>query len=362
MSKYRSFKEKILLEMSNLQAYTKMPSRPALSRKYNLSRATVDKAFRELVADGLLYTVKGSGTFIAPDASGGKLSNKGGVANWGVIVPNIMYDICPVFLRGIEDYTQQYDINIIICNTDNDVLKERDHLMRLARSGIAGVIIIPAISGLNEPSGFQELKTRRIPFVFCNRGLDSMGETPLITSNDFYGGYIATKHLIERGYRNIGFISRYRYRTSMNRFYGYAAALQESCLPINRSIISTQNNGTDSTLMDIIVKMLTADEPPDAFFCHNDEIACCTYNAVLAVGKRVSKDVGIVGYDNTTVCETLDTKLTSVSFKSYEIGSKAAQILQNMILGRPLAGANVFMFQPELVDRSSSLGPSTLPV
>lgn len=357
MSKYLQFKEELLQSIGTLQVGRPIPSRTALCRKYQLSRATVDKALKELVQEGYLYSVKGSGTFVAPREGEGGTRHKGGGSSWGVIVPNIMYDICPSMLRGIEDYAQQYEINIVICNTDNDIYKERDYLYRMTRTGMSGCIIIPAISRQRDLSGFADLQRKGVPFVFCNRGLDALPEVPLVASNDFYGGYIATRYLLAKGYRRIGFISRYHYRTSMSRFYGYMAAIQEAGVPVNRKIISTMTDIAEVPLTRLLREMLAGDDPPDALFCHNDDIAVNLSQALKALGKRISGDVGVIGYDNTSVCESVETKLTSVAYKSYEIGCMAAEVLHKMIHKQPPQGANIFMFQPELVERASALGP-----
>ena len=349
--KYQRLKETLYLELRTMQPNARVPSRHFLCNKYRLSRATVDKALNEMAAEGAIYSIQGSGTFVSPHFIESCGSS---VVSWGVVVPNIMDDICPVFLRGIEDYAQRLAINIVICNTDNDPEKEMDYLYRLADSGVRGIIIIPTIIPSGNRAAFRQLDRRGIPYIFCNRTIDGMEHVPFVSSNDFYGGYCATKHLIENGYRRIGFISRYHYRTSMNRFYGYTAALLEAGLSIDRSIVASELKDFQSTGVDAFLKgVFSMEDPPDAFFCHNDDVAVQVCAALQAEGKRIPQDVGVIGYDNTNICETMEPKLTSVAFRNYEMGNKAAEILHNLTCGRRLKGFNIFVFQPELVIRSS---------
>ena len=355
MSKYDKLKETLSADLRFMQPNARVPSRHSLCLKYKLSRATVDKALKELIDEGVLYAIQGSGTFVAQRA---EEATNGGVISWGVVVPNIMDDICPVFLRGIEDFAQKLSINIVICNTDNDSEKEEEYLRRLAESGVRGIIIIPTIIPSGNLAAYKLLEQRNISYVFCNRSIDGMEHIPFIASNDFYGGYCATKHLIENGYRRIGFVSRYHYRTSMNRFYGYTAALLEAGLGIDRSIVAAElRNFQQTGVKDFVSRMLSLQSPPDAFFCHNDGVAVQLCNELTACGKRVPEDFGIIGYDNTNVCETLDPKLSSVAFKNYEMGAKAADILYDLTRGRRFDGIRTYIFQPELVIRGSSSGP-----
>lgn len=357
MGKCDRLKEILSQDLQTMQPHARMPSRNYLCRKYTLSRATVDKALKALTHDGLLYAIRGSGTFVSARTE----MPSGGVMSWGVVVPNIMDDICPVFLRGIEDYAQKLSVNIVICNTDNDPEKEAEYLRRLANSGVQGLIVIPTIHGTGNAAPFRQLESRRISFVFCNRTMDAMDHIPFVASNDFFGGYIATKHLIAVGYRHIGFVSRHRYRTSMNRFYGYTAALLEAGLFIDRAIVVAElKQDDDAYMQQRVAAMLRAEQPPDAFFCHNDAVAQRICRALTQNGKQISDDVGVIGYDNTSLCESMATKLSSVAFKNYEMGSKAAEILNDLIGGKQLVGFNTFVFQPELVLRGSCLGPRTI--
>lgn len=83
---------------------------------------------------------------------------------------------------------------------------------------------------------YRSLCRSQIPFVFCNRDVEGIC-APIVKSNDYYGGYIATGHLLQRGYQHIAFIARQRYRTSIDRCQGYISALLQWNVPIDRQKI-----------------------------------------------------------------------------------------------------------------------------
>ncbi|UUZ86730.1 substrate-binding domain-containing protein [Paenibacillus sp. P26] len=72
---------------------------------------------------------------------------------------------------------------------------------------------------------------------------------------------------------------------------------------------------------------LQREDRPDGIFCFNDGIAKGAFNAAENIGLRVGEDLGLVGCDNTNICEMLQVKLTSVRFQTYETGKQAAQAL-----------------------------------
>jgi len=78
------------------------------------------------------------------------------------------------------------------------------------------------------------------------------------------------------------------------------------------------------------------------------------YRAVCERGLVPGRDVGIVGYDDSPVCGSLDVPLSSVKIHSFEMGRKAAQLLFDANL-RPAVGRHVSVIMPpDLAVRESS--------
>jgi DNA-binding LacI/PurR family transcriptional regulator len=91
-------------------------------------------------------------------------------------------------------------------------------------------------------------------------------------------------------------------------------------------------------------------------FCFCDKITPGVYQAISEAGLAVSDDIGVIGYDNTDICEKLNPAVTTVAFKSLEVGAKAAEMLYKLINKEDLSDFEYYLFQPELVVRDSCLG------
>ena len=352
MSKYQRLKEKLLQEIALKAANEKMPSRPSVCTKYDLSRATVDKAFTELIDEGWLYAVKGGGTYVSPQAP---VLAEQEAMTWGVVVPDIAEDICPEFVRGIEDFADNKGISVILCNSDNEAEKEKSYLCRLQKAGARGLIIIPAISTQVNREVYEDLLASNIRIVFCIRNFPEIVGCPVVMVNDFYGGYIATKHLLEEGYQDVAFLSRYIYQTSINRFLGYSAALMESGHIINPQYALTHiDDYSTEVLKERLEKMLNSETPPDAFFCHNDTIAVEVSKILKQLGKKVPEEIGIIGYDDIRDSETNNPKLSTISFGSYEMGRKAAHLLYDSIVKPQVEVSCLDVCLPKLIVRKST--------
>jgi DNA-binding LacI/PurR family transcriptional regulator len=356
MLRYREIKNLLLAEIAQMKVNDRLPPRLELCKKLDTTRMTLDKAINELVTEGLLFSRRGDGTYVA--GAGEELSiNKG---NWGVIVPDVTDGFFSKIVRGVENVAQSYGINIILCNSDYNFEKQEQYIKRLNHSGVSGLIVVPIGSGdIRENYRlYSQLDELKVPFIFCNRNAEGI-HAPIVASNNFYGGYMATKHLLENGYRHIALISQKKYRTSIDRCQGYITALLENGIEINRKIVSFRDtsqaevNGYES-----MKKFLASDQIVDSVFCLTDKIAQGVYQAIAEAGLAVSDDIGVVGYDNIYISEELTPALTSVAFKNLEIGTKAAEVLYKLINNKEdnLSDFQEYLFQPELIVRDSCLG------
>ncbi len=343
MLKYQKIKRMILDDIIAMTPGQRLESRPNLMRRYSSTRATLDKAIAELEEEGYLTSKLGSGTFVTAMTK----AEAQHIQTWGVIVPNVMEEIYPGLVRGVENHAHQEGINIILCNSDNNPEKQEMYIRRLVASGVSGIILVPIIS--TELSSvyrlYSQLVETHIPFIFCNRSIEGIN-VPVIASNDFYGGYIATKHLLRQGYKKPAYIAKMKYKTSNDRCQGYLSALLEEDIEINREAIVFNAQGK--------IKELIMKQGIDSIFCFDDSLAEDCYKAVQELGLSIPNDLGIIGYNNTSICDKLTPHLSSVSFKNVEIGEKAARVLSKRINNEPHSEFEYYLFPPTVEARLST--------
>lgn len=348
--KYKEVKQNILDMIRLSKPGESLPPRMKMMEDFHVTRTTIDKAVSELTQEGALYSVRGSGTYIAESAS-----HQAAAPSWAVVLPNILHDTYPGILRGVEDVASKNSINVIICNTENSTGKESVYIRNLISSGVKGIIIIPAMIGDSDFAAFSSLQQNRIPFVFCNRFLSNIS-APFVGSNSFHGGLLATEHLISQGYRHIAYVSLPIYNASFDRYQGYLSALCRAGIPLRDDYVVFHDSfhgeqiGYRSTL-----ELLDRHPEIDAVFAFNDAIAVNCYQAIMDHGLTPGRDIGLVGYDNTKICEIPSVHISSIQFKNYEIGKKAAEILLEIHQGGQREPHRHFVFMPELIARESSV-------
>lgn len=355
MLRYKEIKLTLKELVAQMNDGDKLPSRSILSRQLDSSRVTVDKAIRELEEEGILTSRFGSGTYVANKLEGMVINAR----NWCLIVPDIREDIYAKLASSVENEARKWNTNVILCNSENSAENQDRYIRRLIVSGTDGFIIVPVIarSVLENVSLYQSLLQSKVPFVFCNREVEGIS-VPLVKSNDFYGGYIATLHLIDQGYRNIAYLAQQRYRTSIERCHGYISALQCRGIEVDHRRILMLDNGTLEDCRNQLNRILKSDVPVDAVFCFTDSIALEAMRCVENADLCISGDIGIIGYNDDANLDMTKPALTTISYRMEEVGRTAAEVLRKKIECEMTGTFDYYLVQPEIVVRESCLGLS----
>ena len=350
MLRYKEVKQMLAELIADKRNGDRLPSRISLSRQLDSSRATIDKAIRELTEEGMLESRFGSGTYVARRLDG-VVSNQ---ENWCLIVPDISEAVSAQLASGVEKEASARGANVILCSSDGRAEKQAEYIQRLMMAGVDGFLIVPAITRSAEENIalYRSLCRSQIPFVFCNRDVEGI-DAPIVKSNDFYGGYIATQYLIALGYRRIVFLSRQRYRTSVDRCQGYISALQERGIAIDRRLILMLEQDSAGACGEALLRLLDAGIRVDAVFCFNDVIALETMRQLQQRGIRIPDEMGMIGYDNIDACQHAQPSLTTVSYQMTDIGRMAARVLSKLLDHGQTDGFAYYLLQPEIVVRSS---------
>jgi LacI family transcriptional regulator len=353
---YKQIKQLIVKEILELGPGGRLPSRPSLVKKYGVSRTTIDQAVSELIGENILYSMDGSGTYVCDDADKWKINQKHSqnVRSIGVIMPNISSQIFPEMLRGIEDMSHEYNINIVICNSYLDPRKQNDYIRKLIQSNISGLIIFPAIDPNDQLIGYSLLREHDIPFVFCGRSFDNI-TAPKIIMDNYEAGKLATKYLIDNGCRKIAFVFSILYQTVEERIFGYMSALRESGMEIDYSLIAGVPDEDHLYGGYVAMNALLERQPNvDGVVSFSDEIAYGVMNAAREKNFKIPANLRVIGNGDYEISNRFDFKLSTILYPKYELGQTAVSLLMKLIeKSEPIANYHRIVLSPELIIRET---------
>jgi len=273
----------------------------------------------------------------------------------GIIVPDISNPFFSTLIRGAEDRLHEKDLSVIICDTEGEMEKEERNVEMLIKERVDGVIVTSAEGGVN---GINRLFEEGIPVIAADRKPTDR-EITAVLSDDVGSGGQATKHLIERGCKKIGFIRGPRgVSTAERRFQGYKKALNQEGLSFQSDLVA-QGDFTFKSGKKALEKILSKrgeDGLPDGLVVANDLMAVGVIRKSEELAINVPEELAVVGFDDILLSRLINPKLTTVSVPTYNMGKLAVDYLLNRIKERRGGGSEVQekTLKTELVERDSS--------
>lgn len=130
-----------------------------------------------------------------------------------------------------------------------------------------------------------------------------------VLTDNIFGSYCITNHLIQKGHRHIGFVGSIRSTSSiLDRYIGYYKALLEAELPRRDEWIIPDRNELGELFLDLPLPA----QMPTAFVCNCDETAYRLLQTLNRKGLRVPEDVSIVGFDNYLFSTIANPQITTM--------------------------------------------------
>ncbi|TNC74722.1 LacI family DNA-binding transcriptional regulator [Rubellimicrobium roseum] len=238
----------------------------------------------------------------------------------------------------------------VVANTDEDPGLQAQVVGSMIEHGISALVISPTYGA--EEDTFGPLARAGIPVLQVLRQVDPSERFPFASLDYARGGRLAAEHLLNLGARRIAFAGGVEGRPiTLERMAGYLDVMRERGQePLLLAGRSSRAFGRDTAVA------LSEDRPEvDAVICFNDLVGLGMLSGFLSVGRRVGRDIRIVGFDDIEECIMAYPPLSSVRCDIAGFGrGTAATLLDWLEEGRrppPESRAPV-----SLVARASSLG------
>ena len=240
-------------------------------------------------------------------------------------------------VAGLRDY----QVSVIDVHDLDAELRALRHL----RQGSAdGVIIAVNRHQVVGPAGdeLRKLIGRGLPVVIL---LDHSPDPaiPSLRVDDFGGGYLATKHLLELGHRRVAHFTwddvplvGDEPGSGNARYRGYRCALAEAGIELDPSWVTTCPRSTAGGQELARRFLATHADPatrPSAVFATSDLIAFGTMRGFYDAGVRVPDDVALVGFHGVELSKMTIPSLTTVELRATELGRLGAEMLFSMLDG-----------------------------
>jgi LacI family transcriptional regulator len=278
---------------------------------------------------------------------------KGASGMIGVVVADVGNPFLPPILSGVEQEIRTEGLLLLIAETHDDSATLVEILDHFQSRHVDALIVCAAHRG---DAGEIRRVAQTVPVVLAVRSLEGV-DLPTVTHDDFLGGQLAARHLVDLGHRDL---AQLRGPADVSSFSGRAAGF-ESVLAAStaRDVTGTDAAARTPTTLEgfrLALQFLEQrQDPPTALFAHNDLMAVGALDAIRKLGLRCPDDVSVVGYNDAPMSDHLRPSLTSVRLPGHDLGRRAAQMALALVQG----GSDITQLEklpPELIVRDSS-GP-----
>jgi LacI family transcriptional regulator len=277
---------------------------------------------------------------------------KGSATTVGMIVPRINRHFFSNVITGVESVLNPAGYNLIICQSEESIEKEKENLKTLIANRVGGILISISIE-TKKLSHLEKVIAHQIPLVMFDRISDQL-DVSKVENDDVSGSYDLTKHILEKGIKEIVWVGGPRSSNIYkNRYNGYKKALEEANIDPAEQICFEGPITLDAAL-DFIRTYIKTNKPPGAIFAASDYMAIGVIQGLRESGYKIPDDILVAGYSNEPFAELISPKLTTVDQFSEEMGRAAAQLLLDEIETKGSATHKKATIKPKLIIREST--------
>ncbi len=279
----------------------------------------------------------------------------------GLIVPSVANPFWGTFASSVEATALALGYQVLLCNGQRDLDRERRYAESLYSSGVRGIIFGSAMPSLEH---LADLAARGLQIIVFDRQMQDVDHfaSDSVAVDNLAGGRMAVDHLLALGHRCIGFISGpIRSVNRGDRLAGYGAALAAAGIELDQQLLwegTAENTSADMEGAEVgragAHALLALPQRPSALFAINDMYALGAYAGARDLGLRVPEDVSIVGFDDILLAEIAEPPLTTIRQPIDELMRVAVERLVARIEGTRATAPEHFTLAAELVVREST--------
>jgi LacI family transcriptional regulator len=276
----------------------------------------------------------------------------------GLIVSDISNSFYSGIARKIEDLAWNSGYSLITCSSDENIDKEIRQVALFRERRVDGIIVSSSQEG---PDFFNNLLLEKFPHVLIDRTFDGL-ESPSVTVDNYGGGRLAARHLVNQGMKKIGIISITpgHISTVNQRISGFQSVLAETGIFIPEKWNVRAPFGTiEKTIKENLQRWFYENDLPEAIFSLNNNLTAACLESMRKLSIKIPQEVAIIGFDNPLYFGFSNPSISAIDQPVEQIGQTAFDMLFGQIIEKDFTPANKNIVLPvDLIIRESSIKPN----
>lgn len=243
----------------------------------------------------------------------------------GVIVPNVTHYFTSTIIRGILEEASLLGYRVIISESNNDVIKQKDMFNTMLQFGVDG--ILASLTKMTKEIDHILPIINTVPLILFDK-VSSKIPCTQITINDEEAAFNAVEHLINIGKKRIAIIKEREFSyTSQKRYSGYLKALKAHNIDIDEKIVISVDDISLRQGRRMTNILLSLKKRPDAIFAITDSAAVGVIKTLKKLDIKIPEEIAVVGFSNSINSTIIEPKLTTINQPGNLIGKTAIKYL-----------------------------------
>lgn len=265
-----------------------------------------------------------------------KSLRKGRTRSLGIVFTDISNPFFAHLAKYLEEAAEQFDYTVNFTSSDENVERMEKLLDSMFHRGVDGFIIVPCEGSETLISNLLE---NGIPAVLLDRNIPDL-PIPYICLDNKKAGYEGTKHLIDEGFNEIGFIA---YDMKLQHMYdranGYRTAMEDAGLGENSCIQYVNFKNMEESCEAALDYMLQ--QKRKAIFFASNGIATECMKILEKKNIRVPEDMAVMVFDGGDVFSFYHCSVTFIEQPLKEIAFKSVQTIIEVIENQEIGNKNI---------------------
>ncbi|MGC0274190.1 LacI family DNA-binding transcriptional regulator [Pseudactinotalea sp. Z1739] len=270
---------------------------------------------------------------------------------WAAVVSDVQNPFFTSLVTAVEHVAVSAGYSVMLCNTDEQLDRERAYLEAAIAQRMAGVVVSVTSE---QHSDLTPLLDAHIPTVVVDRRVQGFtGDTILMDNVE--AGRLAGRHLLDLGHREVFTMAGPSgVSTTEDRLLGIREVLEAAGLPMQgRHLVRTDLKADEAETA--VRAMLDRADRPTAIFASNGPLSTGAYRAIQRSGFRMPDDISLLGVDDERWTTMVNPNLTLIAQPVEALGRLAAERLLARAADDQTEAVHVLM-APEMKVRGTT-GP-----
>lgn len=267
----------------------------------------------------------------------------------GLIIPAVSHPFFSELTYHLEHYADQQGYKLLLCNSNRDVAKELQYIDMLQKNQVDAIIMGSAVLDV------QHYLNLNLPIISFDRTIAD--DIPIVASDNFMGGKLAAKLLLDKGCQNPAYLYRgidgphHQALLASERAKGF----EEEFLAIGTKPVHLQlevNKGEDSEPDNEIIRFLQQHPEVDGIFASSDFIAAEVLQVCHQLKRSIPDEIKIIGYDDVKIASLVSPRLSTIRQPIREMSKCSIDLIVRQINGEVVPKIN--LFPVSLIERETT--------